>query len=48
VSFWQNLSPGTRRYIIVALVLLGAMLVFRRCTAHAPAAEVQSTRGAPR
>jgi hypothetical protein len=33
MSFWENLSPGVRRYIVFALVLLGLMLAFRKCTA---------------
>jgi hypothetical protein len=33
MSFWENLSPGVRRYIVLGLVLLGLLLAFRRCSA---------------
>jgi hypothetical protein len=33
MSFWEDLSPGVRRYIILALALLGLLLAFRKCTA---------------
>jgi hypothetical protein len=32
MAFWENLSPGVRRYIVLALVLLGLLLAFRKCT----------------
>ena len=33
MSFWENLTPGVRRYLVLAVVLLGLLLVFRKCTA---------------
>jgi hypothetical protein len=33
MSLWENLSPGVRRYIVLAVVLLGLLLGFRKCTA---------------
>jgi hypothetical protein len=38
MSFWENLSPGVRRYIVLAVALLGLLLAFRKCTAPDPSA----------
>jgi hypothetical protein len=32
MSFWDELSPGVKRYAIIAAVLLVALLAFRKCT----------------
>ena len=32
MAFWDDLSPAVKRYAIVAVVLLAAVLAFRACT----------------
>jgi hypothetical protein len=39
MSYWQDLSPGVRRYIIFAAVLFGLLLLFRRCTGPSTAGD---------
>jgi hypothetical protein len=31
MPFWEDLSPSVKRYLIVAVVLLGALLGLRQC-----------------
>ena len=38
MSFWEDLSPLVKRYIIVAGVLLGALLAMRTCMRPQPKA----------
>jgi hypothetical protein len=42
MSFWEELSPSVKRYIVFAAVLLVALLAFKKCVpstargGHAP------------
>ncbi|MGD8862906.1 MAG: hypothetical protein PVI30_23030 [Myxococcales bacterium] len=31
MSFWEDLDPRVKRYVVVAILLLGALLAFRAC-----------------
>jgi hypothetical protein len=37
MSFWEELSPSVKRYIIVSVVLLGALLGVRACASSSGA-----------
>jgi hypothetical protein len=39
MSFWEDLSPNVKRYLIFALVMIGALLAFRKCTGPSTAGE---------
>jgi hypothetical protein len=49
MEFWEEMSPGVKRYIVIGAVLLIALLAFRKCvmssgtSSTAPAAQ----RGVP-
>jgi hypothetical protein len=48
MAFWDDLSPAVKRYAIVAVVLLAAILAFRACVVGGstkPAGPTTSTRG---
>ena len=42
MSFWEDLSPGIKRYAMVAVVLLVVLLGYRQC-----ASSTQSSGAAP-
>ena len=31
MSFWEDLTPGVKRYLIIAVVAVAALLAFRSC-----------------
>lgn len=39
MSFWEDLSPGVKRYLIFGLILLGVLLAFRKCTGPSTAGD---------
>jgi len=48
MSFWEDLSPSVRRYVVFAAVVVAALLVFRRCTGPSVSGDGRSTRGVQR
>lgn len=39
MSFWEDLSPGVKRYLIFAAVALAALLVFKQLQKPPPPSE---------
>lgn len=39
MSFWEELSPGVKRYLIFAVLALAGLLAFRQCTKPSPAVD---------
>lgn len=31
MSFWEDMSPGVKRYLIIGVVLLAGLIVMRSC-----------------
>jgi hypothetical protein len=31
MQFWEDLSPGVKRYVVIGVVLLISLLAFRKC-----------------
>jgi hypothetical protein len=45
MPFWDDLSPGVKRYAIVAAVLLAALFAFRHCGGPSTNAPMPSRSG---
>ena len=48
MSFWEDLSPGVKRYAIIAVVLLLGLLSFRMCTSGGAENKTLPPRGLKR
>jgi ABC-type uncharacterized transport system permease subunit len=48
MSFWEDLSPGVKRYLVFAVLALGLLLAFRTCSAPSTSSEEAPPRGLPR
>ena len=46
MSFWEDLSPGVKRYAIIGALLLVSLIAFRSCvTSTSTAGEATPKRG---
>lgn len=45
MSFWEDLSPGVKRYLIIGGLLLVGLLAFRSCVTSTPSAAELPKRG---
>jgi len=45
MSFWEDLSPGVKRYAIVAVVLLIALIGYRACSSSGTESKTLPPRG---
>ena len=45
MSFWEDMSPGVKRYLIIGAVLVVGLLAFRSCLTSEPSAAELPKRG---
>ena len=45
MSFWEDMSPGVKRYAIIGAVLLVGLLAFRSCVTSTPSQAELPKRG---
>jgi len=45
MSFWEDLSPGVKRYAIIAVVLLIGVIAFRMCSSGGSESKTLPPRG---